>query len=357
MDSITHVAFGALVGEAVLGRKVGNKALAWGAGAATVPDLDVVVRFLASEETYLLAHRAATHSLFFAPIVAPLLGWLVWTLYRRRGSPAAEAGWSGWGWLFFWGMFTHPLLDTLTVYGTQILWPFTLHPFAYPLLFIIDPAYTLPLIAAAIACLFLHRERALRRRLAWGAFGLSSLYLVWSFAVKQHVERVVREDLAEKNIAYERILTNPMPLQTILWNAAVDGGDSLYIGLYGLLDPDRDLAYHRLPREMERFAPYADTRAGRVLTWFSQGWNIARPDTAAAEGMAPIGVVLHDVRFGRTDGWLTDDGGYIFSFHLQRRPDGSVTFAQLYPTIEPVAIGPLWQRILGHRDITRPDVD
>ena len=42
MDSLTQIVLGAAVGEATLGRKVGNKALLWGAIAGTIPDLDVV---------------------------------------------------------------------------------------------------------------------------------------------------------------------------------------------------------------------------------------------------------------------------------------------------------------------------
>ena len=41
MDSLTQIVLGAAVGEAVLGKKVGNKAMFYGAIAGTVPDLDL----------------------------------------------------------------------------------------------------------------------------------------------------------------------------------------------------------------------------------------------------------------------------------------------------------------------------
>ena len=41
MDSLTQIVLGAAVGEAVLGKKVGNRAMLWGAVAGTIPDLDV----------------------------------------------------------------------------------------------------------------------------------------------------------------------------------------------------------------------------------------------------------------------------------------------------------------------------
>ena len=46
---------------------------------------------------------------------------------------------------------THPLLDAFTVYGTQILLPFSDYPVGWSTLFIIDPLYTLPLVVGVVA--------------------------------------------------------------------------------------------------------------------------------------------------------------------------------------------------------------
>ncbi|MGD8803873.1 MAG: metal-dependent hydrolase, partial [Gammaproteobacteria bacterium] len=43
MDSITQIALGAAVGEAVAGRQLGRRALLWGAICGTIPDLDVFI--------------------------------------------------------------------------------------------------------------------------------------------------------------------------------------------------------------------------------------------------------------------------------------------------------------------------
>ena len=42
MDSLTQIVLGAAVGEIALGRKIGNRALIWGAIGGTIPDLDVL---------------------------------------------------------------------------------------------------------------------------------------------------------------------------------------------------------------------------------------------------------------------------------------------------------------------------
>ena len=106
MDSLTQIVLGASVGEAVLGKKVGNRAPLWGAIAGTVPDLDVIGNFFQSEYAALLTHRTFTHSLLFCIIAPPLLGWLIHRFYRRK-----HGSWQNWSWLSFWAFSTHILLD------------------------------------------------------------------------------------------------------------------------------------------------------------------------------------------------------------------------------------------------------
>ncbi len=55
-----------------------------------------------------------------------------------------------WFWLVFLCLSTHGILDSFTVYGTQLMWPITEYPFAVSNLFIIDSLYTLPLLFAFI---------------------------------------------------------------------------------------------------------------------------------------------------------------------------------------------------------------
>ena len=40
MDSLTQIVLGAAVGEVVLGKKIGNRAMSWGAVGGAIPDLD-----------------------------------------------------------------------------------------------------------------------------------------------------------------------------------------------------------------------------------------------------------------------------------------------------------------------------
>ena len=79
MDSLTQIILGAACGEAVLGKKIGNKALLFGAIGGTIPDLDVLVGgwLYGNEIDAMLFHRGFMHSIVFTVLAAFLLGWLV----------------------------------------------------------------------------------------------------------------------------------------------------------------------------------------------------------------------------------------------------------------------------------------
>jgi len=65
MDSITQAALGAAMGEAVVGRKMRNRAILWGAWAGPIPDFDSTSRLFLEHEVYRSPyHSGLTHSLF-----------------------------------------------------------------------------------------------------------------------------------------------------------------------------------------------------------------------------------------------------------------------------------------------------
>lgn len=84
MDSLTQIILGAACGEAVLGKKIGNKALIWGAVGGTIPDLDVLSNYFLNELDSLAFHRGPMHSLLFATIAPFPLAWLVMQFYKKN---------------------------------------------------------------------------------------------------------------------------------------------------------------------------------------------------------------------------------------------------------------------------------
>ena len=82
MDSLSQIVLGAAVGEVVLGRRIGNRAMIWGAVAGTIPDMDVLGKYFLSELDNLGFHRGISHSLLFSVLGALVFGWLTNRLYR-----------------------------------------------------------------------------------------------------------------------------------------------------------------------------------------------------------------------------------------------------------------------------------
>lgn len=341
MDSLTQLTLGAAIGEAVLGRKVGGKAAAWGAFAGTLPDLDILAYPFLNEMQELAFHRGISHSILFCCVVGPLLGWLVARLHRREGVP-----WTRWTWLFFLALITHPLIDSLTVYGTQLFQPFSDYPVLFSSVFIIDPLYTGPLLAGIVAALFLRRNRRARFWANTLGLALSSAYLLWSVGVKLHVEAVMQEALATQEIAYDQLLTGPTAFNTLLWYGLADDGDTLSVALYSIFDDAPPTAFRRLPKHAEKLDGTRDTEAVQRLLWFSRGYFTITDRNGDR--------YFNDLRFTRTDAWLGDDGQYIFQFRLLADPDAPhriIDFRQEQPAIDPSSLDwrALWRRMWGHR--------
>jgi inner membrane protein len=348
LDSLTQLALGATIGEVTLGRKIGRKAMAWGALAGTLPDLDVLASPLLTAAQALRFHRGASHSLLFAPIVAPLLGLLVAWLYRRRSD--AHADWRGWAWMFFWALWTHPLIDWLTIYGTQLFWPFSTHPLEAGALFIIDPLYTLPLLIALARSLFTPDSRT---RLRWNqtALVVSTLYACWGLYASLRVEQLAWDSLRAQGLdeQVDEVLTGPAPLTTLAWNVLARGDSVIWTSRYAFLEADDQFAFEPISRHWSRTQPVRDTDAFQAVDWFSQGYGAAR--------YGPDGQLrVHDLRFGRTlaPPGVEAEAGDVFRFEFYS-DDGALTFRQLTPTADLGAtLGAVWRRALGDDPAPNP---
>ena len=82
MDTLTHFALGACIGEAVAG-KMGKKAMLFGAIANSLPDIDFAASLWLKPDENLLAHRGITHSFMFAIIGSFFFGFICFKLFRK----------------------------------------------------------------------------------------------------------------------------------------------------------------------------------------------------------------------------------------------------------------------------------
>ena len=305
MDSVSQIALGAAVGVAAMGRRTAIwKAALWGAVAGTLPDLDVLIDH-GDPISNMVLHRAETHAPFwltlaslpFAAAVARLHG--EWPLWRR------------W-WLAIWlVLVTHPLLDAMTVYGTQLALPFSNHPFGVGSVFIIDPLYTLPLLAGVGWAL---GSKGSRRGLAANVAGLalSTVYLAWGVVAQQQVERIARASLAAQGIAAERLLVTPTAFNSLLWRVVAVTDDEFHEGFHSLLDAEPRIVFDRFARGMA-IAPEVQAIAGvQRVAAFSKGFYKLQHEGAL--------VVVTDLRMGQ-------EPAYIFSFAVAERRSAALPLA------------------------------
>ena len=264
MDSLTQFALGSAVGVAVMGRRTRLwKAALWGGICGTLPDLDAFIDHgdPVRNVTY---HRAESHALFYLTLTAPLIAWVA---ARLHGELDRYRRW----WLAVWlALITHPLLDVMTVYGTQLALPFTDRPFGVGSIFIIDPLYTLPLLVGLAGAVALRGDRGRRWNLA--GLVLANAYLAWSFVAQQYVYGVVHESLAAQGIRAERVLATPTAFNTVLWRVVAIEGEHYYEGFYSLLDTDRQVDLDRFPRNLALYERLRDDWHVARVAWFSRGF-------------------------------------------------------------------------------------
>lgn len=263
MDSLSQIALGAAVGIAVMGRRttVGRAAL-WGAVCGTLPDLDVLIDHGDAVRNMTL-HRAESHALFFLTLAAPPIAAAIATAHREWDR---YRHWCLAVWLV---LITHPLLDTMTVYGTQLLRPFTDYPFAVGSVFIIDPLYTLPLIVGIALAL-----RGGARGLHGNRVGLvlSTLYLAWGVVAQHEVRSVAEHALHAQAPDVERILVTPTPFNSLLWRVVAVTPDHYFEGYRSLFDGDAPIRFVRFERRMDLYPPLRDTEPVARIAAFSHGF-------------------------------------------------------------------------------------
>jgi inner membrane protein len=400
MDSLTQIVLGAAVGEVVLGKRAGNRAMVWGAVAGTLPDLDVFANAVTDPISALAYHRAFTHSLTYSVVVPVVMGLLVHRLYGGRGGglpqhvpkallvgaallatillvgsylmpipienvgavaltvtaatmafplvaylrerwrrqPTTAENPSHWAWmhLFFWSIITHPLLDSCTTYGTQLLEPFSSLRVSWHFISVADPLYTTPFLVFLL--LAAQQPRGSRRRAVynWAGIAVSSAYMLVCVGLHHHATQRLQATLQAEQLTAHRSMVAPTILNSVLWQATAEGDSVFYSGQYSLFDETPFFKLKAVPKHHDLLeAHWDDTHVG-VLRWFSDGYFsvVAQPDST---------FIVNDLRFGLvasgSDGsdrsvfyfLLKDEGGQLRAQRTQQGPqDGPALMARMW---------------------------
>jgi len=333
MDSLTQIVLGAAVGEAVLGKKVGNKAILCGAIAGTIPDLDVLARYFVDTVTATEWHRGFSHSIFFSVVFAPIFGWLIWKI-----NPKSNAKFKDWTWLLFWGMFTHPLLDAFTTWGTQLFWPFDLR-LAFQSIFVIDPLYTLPFLFFLILVMRQQRNSPKRKKYnQWGLF-ISCSYLLLTLLLKGLAYKQLADGLASQGIEYEEMDIRPAPFTTLLWTANVATENAFLIGNYSFFD-SQPIAFKSYPKNHELLGSLVTDDKVVRLIHITEGWFTVSQEEER--------LLFNDLRFGLLS-LKPDETRFAFTYQLENTENGIVVKeTPKKPDDATELFESLWNRIRGN---------
>ncbi|MBC7424297.1 MAG: metal-dependent hydrolase [Ferruginibacter sp.] len=310
MDSLTHIAIGACMGEAFAGKTVGKKAMLWGALAQSIPDVDFTASFWMDTTSNLLAHRGFTHSLLFCALITPLMALLAERLHRPHNIRL-------WKWLLFFGaaIFFHIFIDAFNNYGVGWFEPFSHRRISFNAIYVADPFFSVWPGMACIALIYLNKRNKHRKK--WWVMGLavSTLYLAYCLFNKSSIDMQVQYALNKQQIKYSRYFTTPAPFQNWLWYVVAGTDSGYHVGFRSVFDTKKEIDFQYFPRKDSLLQPYKDHKEVQQLIRFSQQFYTVQKwsDT----------LVFNDLRFGHVIGWQTPSQKFAFHYFLQ--PPGNNT--------------------------------
>lgn len=275
MDPISQSALGAVASENLAPRKHLTIACVLGLLAGMAADLDVLIRSDEDPLLFLEYHRQFTHSLIFIPfgglICAGVFHFFVrkrWQLSFRRTLLYCTAGYA-----------THALLDSCTSYGTQLFWPFSNYRVSWGNISIIDPLFTLPIVALVILAAVKKRHIFTRVAMVW-----LLAYLAFGFVQKERAESAGWDVAQSRGHAPLRLEAKPGFANLLLWKIIYETEDKIYVvgvraGIHKRIYPGQSIAKLNVERDFPWLAP--DSRQARDIErfrWFSDGFIALHPD-------------------------------------------------------------------------------
>tara|TARA_B100000965_G_C19554132_1_gene741427 strand:- start:114 stop:1121 length:1008 start_codon:yes stop_codon:yes gene_type:complete len=334
LDSLTQIVLGGAVGEAVLGKKVGNKAILWGAIGGTIPDLDTLPGQFMNTVDRLEIHRGFSHSIVFALLIAPILGLLLSKIYTKR----KEADWWGWSQLFFLSVFTHPLLDIFTTWGTQFFWPLDWR-IAIQSIFVIDPIYTLPFLVCLLFALISKRGSVKRQKANRLGLWISSSYLLLTLCIKGYMNYTFKNLLSKNQIEFIQFDSRPTPFNALLWTFNIEQENDFLIAYRSLFDTGSQLEVHRFPKNKTLLNPYRNHPDIERLVHLTKGYYTL---TNCGEQLC-----MNDLRFGLIDGMSDQPSNFVFTYQISRKNEVSITQKKNSFKGTEKELYKLWDRIWG----------
>jgi inner membrane protein len=220
MDTLTHSLLGAVVVRSVFPAEhsthpfSNRQRLLVGATAGAFPDTDFIASWVDPMIYLTLWHRSITHSVVMLPLWALLVGVVFSFLLRTRDE------WRYLSVLAGTAIVSHIASDLITVYGTQILAPLSTWRASIGTTFIIDPWFTLIVLAGFIASL---KDRS--TLLSRTSLVVLAIYLLLQAGLKQQALALGREQVQREGVPAVRVAAFPQPFSPFNWKVIVEAAD------------------------------------------------------------------------------------------------------------------------------------
>ena len=314
MDSLTHIVLGACIGEAVAGKKLGRKAMLFGALAQSIPDIDFITTFWLSDSRDIVSHRGITHSIIFGLAATFVCAWVFRYFFKKK-----ELSWRNWLLLFGLNIFTHLLIDGFNAYGIGWFEPFSHRRFSFHVLFVADPLFSIWPFLACMALLMLPRTRRIRTAWLRMGIGLSTLYLMYAVVNKLVVDRIVQKNLIQQGIASDNYFTTPTPFNSWLWYAVAKDKNGYYVSYRSVFDNKKQMRFIYFPQNDSLLNNIQNKEEVEDMLTFANGFYTVeqRNDTT----------VFNVLRFGQVVGWHNPKEKFAFYYYLDR-PGSNEVVAQ-----------------------------
>jgi inner membrane protein len=225
LEPITHFLTGAVLGRAGFNRKTAL-ATATMTLAAEAPDLDVLWGFKGPVVGF-AHHRGFTHSFLGLILVSAVVTGFMYLVWRVRGRKTNIPNLPPrWGLLFMFAYvagLSHILLDYTNNYGVRPFWPFWETWYSWDIVFIVEPALYVILVAGLVLpAIFSRHESVPRGR----RFAIVALVCVAGlYAARDHEHRKAVDALRERRFnsaAPVRVSAYPYYWHLFRWYGVVE---------------------------------------------------------------------------------------------------------------------------------------
>lgn len=218
MDPISQGAVGAAFAQSTTPATHVRWIALFGCLAGLAPDLDVFINSATDPLLFLEYHRQFSHALIFIPIGALLVAAPIYYL-PNQPLPFATAYLAALA-----GYATHGLLDACTSYGTQLFWPFSDARISWNNISIIDPLFTLPVLALTVWAAVKRRRALAIAAMAWGVF-----YLLLGTVQQQRAEQAALRLAETRAHRVERLLVKPAFGNLLMWKSIYEHAGRYYV--------------------------------------------------------------------------------------------------------------------------------